>query len=126
MSAFAVFAYGPWVAPILAFAVAAAALGILLWGAARRRLGLPLDYPTGRSLHQRPVSRVGGIAIWAGFLPVALFAPGPIAGNLTWLLPWAFVLAVSFADDWVGVRPAIRLAVQTLAALAFALAVTPE
>jgi len=117
-----VFAYSPWVAPVLAAAVAAAVLGVLLRGAAQLRRWLPLDYPSDRSLHHRPVSRVGGIAIWAGFLPAALFAPGPVAGNLAWLAPWAFVIAVSFADDWFGVRPSIRLAVQTLAAVAFALA----
>jgi UDP-N-acetylmuramyl pentapeptide phosphotransferase/UDP-N-acetylglucosamine-1-phosphate transferase len=117
-----VFAYSPWVAPILAAAIAAAMLGILSWGAARSRLRLPLDYPSGRSLHDRPVSRVGGIAIWAGFLPAALFSAGPLAGNILWLAPWAFVIAVSFADDWFGVRPSVRLAVQALAALAFALA----
>ena len=116
------FAYSPWVAPVLAAAVAAAVLGVLLRGAAQLRRWLPLDYPSDRSLHHRPVSRVGGIAIWAGFLPAALFAPGPVAGNLAWLAPWAFVIAVSFADDWFGVRPSIRLAVQTLAAVAFALA----
>ena len=49
-------------------------------GAALRGRGrLPQDYPTERSLHQRPVSRVGGIAIWTGFLPVALLSP--VAGG---------------------------------------------
>ena len=113
-----VFAYSPWVAPALAAAIAAAALGILTWSPVR----LPLDYPSDRSLHQRPVSRVGGIAIWAGFLPAALFSSGPVAGSLAWLAPWASVIAVSFADDWFGVRPSVRLAVQALAALAFAVA----
>ena len=117
-----VFEYSPWVAPVLAAVIAAAVLALLSWGAPRLRLRLPLDYPSDRSLHQRPVSRVGGIAIWAGFLPAALLSAGPIAGNLAWLVPWAFVIAVSFADDWVGVRPSIRLAVQALAALSFAVA----
>jgi len=111
-------AESPWVAPVLAGLLAAAALGLLSWSRGR----LPLDYPSDRSLHDRPVSRVGGIAIWAGFLPVALFAAGPVGGNPAWLVPWAVVTAVSFADDWFGVRPAVRLAVHALAALAIALA----
>ena len=67
---------------------------------------MPQDHPTGRSLHDRPVARVGGLAIWAGFLPVALLSPAPIAGGPVWLAAWAAVTAVSVADDWRGVRPA--------------------
>ena len=113
-----VFAHSSWIAPVLAASLAAAVLGLLL----RSTVRLPLDYPSHRSLHDRPVSRVGGIAIWSGFLPIALFSAGPIAGDLAWLMPWAFVTAVSFADDWFGVRPSVRLGVQTLAALAIAVA----
>ena len=65
--------------------LSAIALGVLSWSARR----LPHDYPSNRSLHDRPVSRVGGIAIWAGFLPAALLAAGPVAGNLAWLAPLA-------------------------------------
>jgi UDP-N-acetylmuramyl pentapeptide phosphotransferase/UDP-N-acetylglucosamine-1-phosphate transferase len=116
------FAYSPWVAPILAAVIAAAVLGVLSRAAVR----LPLDYPSDRSLHPRPVSRVGGIAIWAGFLPAAVFSAGPVAGNFAWLVPWAVVTAVSFADDWFGVRPSIRLAVQAVAALCLTLALSPD
>ena len=112
------FAYSPWVAPILAALSAAAALALLSWYAGR----LPLAYPSDRSLHDRPVSRVGGIAIWAGFLPVALLSAGPVGGNPQWLVPWAIVTAVSFADDWFGVRPSVRLVAHACAALAIALA----
>jgi len=121
-----VFAYSPWVAPLLAAAVTAAVLAVLLGGAAPLRRWLPLDHPSDRSLHDRPVARVGGIAIWAGFLPAALFSAGPVAGNLAWLAPWALVIGVSFVDDWIGVRPSVRLAVQTLAAVALSLALPWE
>jgi len=112
------FAHAPWVAPMLSAVVTAIVLGLLSWHSTR----LPLDYPSGRSLHDRPVARVGGIAIWAGFLPVALLSAGSFADNIPWLGPWAIVTAVSFADDWFGVRAVVRLVVQTIAALAFALA----
>ncbi len=39
---------------------------------ARLRGHLPLDHPIDRSLHRQPVTRAGGLAIWAGFLPAAL------------------------------------------------------
>jgi len=108
--------HSPWSAPILAAAFSAAALALLL----RSRSSLPQDYPTERSLHQRPVSRVGGIAIWTGFLPVALLSPAPTGDGRVWLVSWAIVTGVSFADDWWGVRPAVRLAFHALAALTFA------
>ena len=73
-------------------------------------------------MHDRPVSRVGGLAIWAGFLPVALLYPAPVAGGPVWLVAWAAVTAISVADDWTGVRPAVRLAVHVLAALVVATA----
>ena len=106
--------HSPWSAPILAAAFSAAALALLL----RSRSSLPQDYPTERSLHQRPVSRVGGIAIWTGFLPVALLSPAPTGDGRVWLVSWAIVTGVSFADDWWGVRPAVRLAFHALAGLA--------
>ncbi len=106
----------PWFAPLLAVALSAAALGLLV----RRRGRLPQDHPSGRSLHDRPVSRVGGLAIWAGFLPVALLYPAPVPVGWVWIAAWAAVLAVSVADDWIGVRPRVRLAVHALAALAVA------
>jgi UDP-N-acetylmuramyl pentapeptide phosphotransferase/UDP-N-acetylglucosamine-1-phosphate transferase len=108
--------FSPWLAAILAATLSAVALGLL----ARGRGRLPHDHPTGRSLHDRPISRVGGLAIWAGFLPVALLSPAPVAGGSVWLAAWAAVTAVSVADDWMGVRPAVRLAVHALAALAVA------
>ena len=74
--------YSPWSAPILAAALSAATLALLLRSPGR----LPQDYPTERSLHRRPVSRVGGIAIWAGFLPVALLSPAPLGAGRAWLV----------------------------------------
>jgi len=108
----------PWLAALAAFALSLAALGFLECGRDR----LPQAHPTGRSLHSRPVSRVGGLAIWAGFVPVALMAPVPVPGGPVWLAAWAAVTAVSLVDDWRGVRPAARLAVHALASLAVAAA----
>jgi UDP-N-acetylmuramyl pentapeptide phosphotransferase/UDP-N-acetylglucosamine-1-phosphate transferase len=108
--------HSPWFAPLLAAALCAAMLGLLAQGRGR----LPQDHPSGRSLHDRPVSRVGGLAIWAGFIPVALLYPAPVPDGWVWLGAWAAVLAVSVADDWTGVRPPLRLAVHALAALAVA------
>jgi UDP-GlcNAc:undecaprenyl-phosphate/decaprenyl-phosphate GlcNAc-1-phosphate transferase len=84
---------------------------------------LPHDQPGHRSLHARPVPRVGGLAIWAGVVAAlgaaAPNAPAPVA----WVVAWAAVASVSAIDDWYGVRPALRLAVQALAAAIAAMAI---
>ncbi|MEO8753111.1 MAG: glycosyl transferase [Casimicrobiaceae bacterium] len=86
---------------------------------------LPQARPTGRSLHNRPVLRVGGLAIWAGFVPVALLSP-PVAGIalLAWGAAWLSVAMVSLVDDWRGVHPVPRLAVHGIAACVAAIALS--
>jgi UDP-N-acetylmuramyl pentapeptide phosphotransferase/UDP-N-acetylglucosamine-1-phosphate transferase len=108
--------HSPWFAPLLAAALSAATLGLL----ARGRGRLPQDHPSRRSLHDPPVYRVGGLAIWAGFLPIALLYPAPVPQGSIWLVAWALMVAISVVDDWTGVRPPVRLAVHALAALVVA------
>ena len=108
--------FAPWSGALLAGVLSASTLGLLEIGRGR----LPQDNPTDRSLHDRPVSRVGGLAIWAGFLPVAVLGAAPMAGMPIVLAAWIAMAAVSFADDWRGVRPAVRLGVHALAAIAVA------
>ena len=109
----------PWLAMAVAAGFSALALGVLEVG----RAHLPLDHPIDRSLHRRPVLRVGGIAIWAGFLPVALAVHDPFESGAAWLAAWGAVVGVSIADDWRGVRPGVRLAVHAAAALAVSVAI---
>ncbi len=101
-------------AVLLAGVLSATTLGVL----ALARRHLPHDHPSGRSLHGRPVVRVGGLAIWAGFLPAALASDVPGTGGSIWLGAWLAITVVSVADDWRAVRPAVRLVVHLLAALA--------
>jgi len=85
-------------------AVAATLLGLLLRYAAKR---LPLDVPNARSLHERPVPRVGGVAILAGVAASVLagLAPFGLALGL------AVALAVlSFLDDLHRLLTGVRLA----------------
>ncbi len=101
-----------WAAAGLAAALAAGAVLVVM------RMGgrLPRAHPNARSMHDRPVPRVGGLAIWAGFLPVALFFPSPAPQRAAWLVAWAGVAVVSMIDDWRGVRAWTRLAVHAIAA----------
>ena len=92
-----------------AFAVAALATG---WLASRRPAGWFVDSPGERSLHDRPVSRAGGIAILAGLaagllIVATLESPGPGHG---WILAGALaIVCISFVDDVHPVSPAIRI-----------------
>ena len=110
-------------APTLAAAALAAVATALLL---RLRDRLPVAERTARSLHTAPIPRVGGLAIWAGWLPVACLAPAlPAMGVVTWGVPWLLLFAVSLRDDMHGVAIAPRLAVHGIAACWFAWASAP-
>ena len=93
---------------MIAAAVTWVGLTILVGNAAR----LPLDHPNARSLHGHAVPRVGGMAIWAGWLAGTAWLPGP----KVWLAPLLALIAISLLDDHRGVHPGLRLAVHIGAA----------
>ena len=110
--------------------IAAPALGALIASALtiavllRARTGLPQDVPNERSLHAAPLPRGGGIAIWAGWLPVVLWAsPGAGIPLVQWLVPFLLLALVSLRDDVRALGVGVRLLVHALAALWFAVAV---
>ena len=100
--------------PALAsFIVSLACLWILLSPPGRR---LMLDRPNARSLHDKPVSRSGGIAIAAGVAAGAAFAPPGLGA----VLGIAGLLALlSLADDIFTLPTLLRLAAHLAAAGAF-------
>ena len=107
--------------PALAVAAAAllatAAVVVLL----RMRDRLPHAAVSARGLHGVPVPRVGGLAIWAGFMPVALVLAVPATlSPALWAISWLMLLAVSLRDDVKSVSVATRLCVHALAAALFA------
>lgn len=112
-------ALSPITSTIVAMIVSALAVAVLLRGAAR----LPHAVPDARSLHDRPTPRVGGLAIWAGFVPAVLLLPSPVPGGHAWMLSFAAIALISLQDDWRGVPALVRLLVQVAAALAVALAI---
>lgn len=88
------------------------------WALSTRLIHSPLAQPNARSLHDHPVPRSGGIAIWAGGALAWVTAGAPA----WWLLPLGAVLSVSLLDDWRPLPARIRLAVHFGAACAVALA----
>ena len=73
---------------------------------------LPVDVPNARSLHQLPIPRGGGVAVWAGVLAGTAWLPEP----QPWLWPLLLLIAVSLWDDRRGVSAALRLLFQAVAA----------
>ena len=110
-------------AALVAFAIVAAVTG---WLASRPPGSWIVDHPNERSLHHRPMSRAGGIAILAGIsIGFALLAftevpPPPGSG---WILTGAIVIAsISFADDVRWIPPIIRIVFHLAAAACVVLA----
>jgi UDP-GlcNAc:undecaprenyl-phosphate/decaprenyl-phosphate GlcNAc-1-phosphate transferase len=104
---------------------AAVAVPIITALAMRWRL---LDYPDGeRHLHDRPVPRLGGVAVFAG-LTLAISLSAVMAPVLVRATPWAaplnralvaasaILFLIGLLDDLRGVSPAWKLLGQTAAA----------
>jgi len=126
---------GLLVAAGVAAAVGAAVAVLLLRFAAR----LPHAHPGPRSLHDAPVPRVGGLALWAGAIagwgvaelsgPRAAGATGAAVGSgaaVIVAIALAAIAAVSLADDWRSLPARVRLSVHLGAGLAAAVAILPE
>jgi UDP-N-acetylmuramyl pentapeptide phosphotransferase/UDP-N-acetylglucosamine-1-phosphate transferase len=105
--------------PLAAGLLAAAAIAALL----RWRVHLPLAVRNARSLHTVPIPRIGGVAIWAGFVPIACIAPASAMLAIgVWGVPWLLLAGVSLLDDIRGVAIARRLSFHALASAWFAVA----
>ena len=112
-----------WSSSLGGVAFALVVSGLTVGALLRARAGLPQDVPNKRSLHAAPLPRGGGLAIWAGWLPVALwFAPVADVGTTLWLVPWLALALVSLRDDVRALGVGVRLFVHACAALWFAVA----
>lgn len=78
-----------------------------------------LDTPNPRSLHQHPVPRTGGLAIYLAVLAAcALLWPVFHAASLVWYMALVTALSlVALADDYFNLSIATRLAAQVIAAV---------
>ena len=77
-----------------------------------------MDIPRdGRRMHDHPVPRMGGLAIFVGFVMSVLFFV-PVSNKVNGLLIGAVIIAVMGAvDDIVSLRPWIKLLGQVVAAV---------
>ncbi len=81
---------------------------------AARLIPAPQALPNARSLHTEPVPRIGGLAIWAGWLVAWWVVPIP----WRWVMPFVLVVAVSLLDDFRALPATLRLSAHAVAALA--------
>ncbi len=82
-----------------------------------------MDQPGGRKIHRSPVPRGGGVAMFIGFhavCAVVFLVPWkPFAGQVSidwwyrFLVVSSMVFALGLADDRFGLRPMIKLGIQT-------------
>ena len=100
-----------WIASLLPAVLAWLAIALLLRSGLAGRL---VDRPNERSLHTRPMPRVGGIGLLLGAVPVAAWMGGAHLGAV---LACAVALAaVSVADDYRSLPVVARLAAHLAAA----------
>ena len=110
------------IAFVAAFTIAAACTGWIVSRGGNRWL---VDHPNERSLHERPVSRAGGIAIFIGLavgLAIVALIEAPVPGAGWMLAGGLIIILVSFADDLRRVSPAIRIVFHLAAAVCVVLA----
>ena len=116
---------------LLKYPAVFAASGAVCWlvlavlGRCAGRCGL-LDQPRGRHIHAEPIPKIGGLAIFAGFLAGAallLLVPwGGTKGSLDWRWACNFTaigglyLLLGVVDDRVELKPLTKLAGQVLIA----------
>jgi len=100
-----------YLAPIVSALVTLSSLAFILSGRFSYKIQ---DIPNERSLHSRPVPRMGGVGLMAGVLAGWLL----LASDLTWwlLLPLAILFVVSLLDDMRGMPVRVRLSAQLFAA----------
>ena len=110
----------PEIASVSPITSALATLLLIAW-MLRAQDRLPLDVPNQRSLHVRPVPRMGGIAMMAGVFAGFAILQTP----LVVVLPAAVLVVLSHFDDARGLPISVRLGVQFAAAAGFAYGALP-
>lgn len=78
------------------------------------RLGI-LDHPKQHGIHERPVARIGGVAIYLAFVAGTLYRMDLSDALKGVLVGSTMVFLTGFLDDTVRLRASVKLAVQVLA-----------
>ena len=94
------------------FAIAAAIIGILL--ATKLAARIAMDIPNSRSLHKRPIPRIGGWGIFPAVIATTFLFK---VANWPLLLSAAILFFVSYLDDRRSLPISVRLSAQIVASV---------
>ncbi|MBR5430014.1 MAG: undecaprenyl/decaprenyl-phosphate alpha-N-acetylglucosaminyl 1-phosphate transferase [Firmicutes bacterium] len=103
-----------WLALAAALAVALAMTPPAIWLA--RKLNI-VDMPNARKVHTTPTPRIGGIAIYLGFVAGALVLGAYTRQVAAVLIAGSVVFLTGLIDDYKDISPKFKLAGQVIAAL---------
>lgn len=107
----------PYIGGLVAFGVCGMAVPACM--ALARRLFL-YDFPGPLKIHQRPIPRVGGVAMMAGLAAAAIVAgPGVLRAHGLPVLAVVLVWSASLVDDVRNLAPLTRLAIHFVAGSLF-------
>lgn len=104
---------------LLAFAVPLVVVLVVTPVAGRlaRRLGI-LDHPSEQKFHHDPTPYLGGAAVAAGLVAIGFLTTGTSAQVFVLLLGGLVLGVWGLLDDWVTVRPPVKLLVEASAGVA--------
>src|SRR5688500_12391086 len=80
-------------------------------GRLARRLGI-LDHPSEQKFHRDATPYLGGVALAAGLVAIGFLTTGASAQVFVILLGGLVLGVWGLVDDWVTVRPSVKLLVQ--------------
>jgi len=94
------------------------AMGLTPWVRSKAVNWGAVDFPNQRKVHRGVMPRLGGLAIYLAFIPVALVSLSFKTPVIGLALGATVILLLGLLDDTRGLSPRVKLAGQTLAALA--------
>lgn len=81
------------------------------------RFDVLLDRPNPRSLHSRPIPRIGGVCVWVAVFVVLAWTENARAVNPMLPMALLIVAGISLLDDWRAQPVLLRLSAHLLAAM---------
>lgn len=88
-----------------------------LAGRLARRFDI-LDHPSEQKFHRDPTPYLGGVALAAGLVAISFLTTGASAQIFVIFLGGLILGVLGLVDDWVTVRPSVKLLVEALAGVA--------
>lgn len=105
---------------VLFFGMLAAFIVALLVTPLMKKVGVlvgAVDKPNERKVHRGVITRIGGFAIYAGFILPTLWTQLPSREVTGLLISGSLIVVIGLIDDIIGISPKVKLLGQIIAAL---------